>query len=838
MLNQDTKRRIDSARDILVGKVPDPKAQVEQITTALIYKFMDDIDNESEELGGKARFFVGDYEKYAWSKLLDARLGGIERLNLYTEALIKLPQNPTLPQLFRDILKDAFLPYRDPETLNLFLKEINSFTYDHSEKLGDAFEYLLSIMGSQGDAGQFRTPRHIIDFIVEVMDPKKEETILDPACGTAGFLISAYKHILRENGVRVPGDQLTPDQRTKLMTHFIGYDISPDMVRMSLVNMYLHSFPNPRIYEYDTLTSEERWNETYDVIMANPPFMSPKGGIRPHKRFSIQANRSEVLFVDYIAEHLTIHGRAGVIVPEGIIFQSGTAYKALRKMLVEKYLYAVVSLPGGIFQPYSGVKTSILLMDKNLAKKTDSILFVKVENDGFDLGAQRRAIDKNDLTQALVILQRYKQAVQNGEDPNGILDSSALSKMAVIAEKSQIAKNGDFNLSSERHRRIKSYSNSEWPKVKLGELITINNGQVLTDFDAKGIACIKVGDMNLHENQFEVTTSTHWTQKELKGLLEVGSVIFPKRGAAIATNKKRITKVPCYIDNNCMGLTVVDKTQLNSYYLYYLLQGFDLSTISNSAGVALINNPDIRSVEIPLPLLEIQQKIVAELDGYQKIIDGARQVVESYRPEIIVDPKWQLLTLGEIAQVDGEILLNPLTQINEIHIGGENIEKDTGKLIDLKTAKEKNIRGPVCVFHSGQILYNKVRPYLNKAALPAFDGICSSDMYPLTICDEKVSNKYLFYYLLSKRFNESIKPFYERARMPKINREQLYAVLVPLPSRDIQEQIVTQLEEEQKLVHSNKRLIEIFEQKIKDKIAEVWGEETTEFQQSDLIAVS
>jgi len=258
MLNFDTKRRIDSARDILVGKVPDPKAQVEQITTALIYKFMDDMDKESEELGGKARFFVNEYEKYSWSKLLDPRLGGFERLNLYTEALLKMPLNPNLPQLFRNILKDAFLPYRDPETLNLFLKETKDFTYDHSEKLGDAFEYLLSVLGSQGDAGQFRTPRHIIDFIVEAVDPKKDETILDPACGTAGFLISAYKHILRQNMTTQAGDQLTPEERAKLMRHFTGYDISPDMVRLSLVNLYLHGFPNPHIHEYDTLTSKER----------------------------------------------------------------------------------------------------------------------------------------------------------------------------------------------------------------------------------------------------------------------------------------------------------------------------------------------------------------------------------------------------------------------------------------------------------------------------------------------------------------------------------------------------------------------------------------------------
>src|SRR5437764_8401591 len=119
--------------------------------------------------------------------------------------------NPNIPQLFRDIFKNAYLPYRDPETWKLFLKTINEFHYDHSEKLGDAFEYLLSVLGSQGDAGQFRTPRHIIDFIVDVLDPQKDETILDPACGTAGFLISSYKHILRQNGIKTPGDQLTPD---------------------------------------------------------------------------------------------------------------------------------------------------------------------------------------------------------------------------------------------------------------------------------------------------------------------------------------------------------------------------------------------------------------------------------------------------------------------------------------------------------------------------------------------------------------------------------------------------------------------------------------------------
>ena len=409
MLDQDTKRRIDTARDILVGKLPNPQAQVEQITIAMIYKFMDDMDKESMELGGEATFFTGEYEKYSWTKIFDPKLGGFEMLALYGEAIVKLNQNPNIPQLFRDIFKNAFLPYRDPETLKMFLKVINEFHYDHSEKLGDAFEYLLSVLGSQGDAGQFRTPRHIIDFMVDVMQPKKSETLLDPACGTAGFLISSYKHILAENTKKSKGDLLTPDDRKKLINNFTGYDISAEMVRLSLVNMYLHGFATPKIYEYDTLTSEDRWGDYSDVVLANPPFMTPKGGIRPHKKFTLQANRSEVLFVDYIMEHINpTTGRAGIIVPEGIIFQSATAYEALRKLLVENnYLYGVVSLPAGIFQPYSGVKTSILLIDKTLAKKTDNVLFVKIENDGYSLGAQRKEISQNDLPDAANLIKQY-----------------------------------------------------------------------------------------------------------------------------------------------------------------------------------------------------------------------------------------------------------------------------------------------------------------------------------------------------------------------------------------------------------------------------------------------
>ena len=492
MLDSETKRRIDTARDILVGKVPDPKSQVEQITIALIYKFMDDIDADSEALGGRRQFFAGDFARYGWPRLVRAGLGGHEVLSLYAEAITRMPENPGIPPLFRDIFNNAYLPYRDPETLRAFLKVIDTFTYDHAERLGDAFEYLLSVLGSQGDAGQFRTPRHVIDFIVAILDPKKDETILDPACGTAGFLVSSYKHVLRANTDADGHSTLTPDEKGKLAANFKGYDISPDMVRLSLVNLYLHGFVEPHVVEYDTLTSDDRWNEYADVILANPPFMSPKGGIRPHRRFSVPSKRSEVLFVDYMAEHLTPTGRAGIIVPEGIVFQSQTAHKQLRKMLVENYLVAVISLPAGVFQPYSGVKTSILILDKVLAKRTDRIAFFKVENDGFDLGAQRRAIAANDLPQVTQAVTEYlNMDGQDRQDTEKEMPSSCASMFpsmlqhlmaqgtALLVEKGKLAANGEYNLSGERYRERKAI-NTKYALVALGQVCEVRKGTAIT----------------------------------------------------------------------------------------------------------------------------------------------------------------------------------------------------------------------------------------------------------------------------------------------------------------------------------------------------------------------
>ncbi len=838
MLDTDTKRRIDTARDILVGKVPDPKSQVEQITIALIYKFMDDMDAEAEELGGLRKFFAGDFARYGWAKLMRSGLGGHETLNLYAEAITKMPENPGIPPLFRDIFKNAFLPYRDPETLKMFLKVIDEFEYDHSERLGDAFEYLLSVLGSQGDAGQFRTPRHIIEFIVTVIDPKKHETILDPACGTAGFLISSYKHILKANSSPSPlagegrgegvmqrtGDLLTPDEKGRLAQNFAGYDISPDMVRLSLVNMYLHGFTDPHIYEYDTLTSQDRWNEYADVILANPPFMSPKGGIKPHNRFSVQSKRSEVLFVDYMAEHLTPSGRAGIIVPEGIIFQSQTAYTQLRRMLVEDYLVAVVSLPAGVFNPYSGVKTSILILDKPLAKQVSTIGFFKIENDGFGLGAQRRPIDKDDLPQARAEIAEYLRRLRARES----MEDFKLTR-GLIVPKEKIAANGDFNLSGERYREGTARQGA-FPYVRLDEIAEIaagNSAPQGEEYFKEGqypfIRTSDVGAVHLSDNF--VGTADKVNQKAIEELrlrsFPVGTILFPKSGASTFLNHRVVMGEAGYVSSH-LACIVCDNAKALPKYVYALLCQVDARQITPDQAYPSLRLTEIESIEIPLPPLDVQKEIVAEIEGYQKVIDGARAVLDNYRPHIPVRPEWPMVELGDVCEIGGTIT----TKIDGSlpSFGADSIESNTGKLLKQESAEEQSVRGPVYEFDGQRLLYSKIRPYLNKLTLVKLRGYCSSDMYPLAVVTRKADIRFLATYMLSSTFNNAIRGFYERASIPKINQSQLFATRIPLPPVETQRAIVAEIEAEQALVNANRELIARMEKKIQAVLARVWGE--------------
>ena len=848
MLDSETKRRIDSARDILVGKVPDPKSQVEQITIALIYKFMDDMDKQSIEMGGKASFFKGEFKKYGWGEIFNPRMGGVEMLNLYGEAITRMSQNAHLPELFRNIFKNAYLPYRDPETLKLFLKTINDFTYDHSEKLGDAFEYLLSVLGSQGDAGQFRTPRHIIDFMVQVLDPKKNETVLDPACGTAGFLISAYKHILNNPSPQPSpqgrGGGLTAQEKQKLYENFTGYDISPDMVRLSLVNLYLHGFVKPQIHEYDSLASEERWLDHFNVILANPPFMSPKGGILPHKKFSVQSNRSEVLFVDYMAEHLTPNGRAAIIVPEGIIFQSAGAYKQLRKYLIEhNFLWAVASLPAGAFNPYSGVKTSILFLDKSLAKKTDKVLFVKVENDGFDLGAQRRPIDRNDLPQTLKVLKSFRASILDGKTASfaPTIDSALLLSISTLTE------TGDYNLSVDRYREVIRVGKQTYPLVTLKDICEINPETAVptelfgdTEFTYIDISSVENGSGKI---DYSNKLSTKDAPSRARRLIKENDVLL----STVRPNLKAFAFIKNLPDKSIAstGFAVLRATErILPEYLYAII--FDDKTVSQmiqqmgKGSYPSINQSDVEALQIPLPPLEIQRQLVDEIAAHQRIIDGARQVVEGWKPNLEIElhenlpngaDEWKKVKLGETCSFmtggtptstvkkyydNGTI---PWLVSGDIHKG--EIFDCEGRITQLgvDNSNAKTLpKDSVLIALNGQ---GKTRGTV--ALLRMDNATCNQSLVSINPVN-KTNLLPEFLYFQLKSMYQQIRNITGDNQRSGLNMPILKTLEIPLPPPEIQREIVARIETERAIVHGNRELVRLYEEKVKKVIERVWEE--------------
>jgi type I restriction enzyme M protein len=825
MLDNITKKNIDDCRDVLVGKVPDPKSQIEQITLALIYKFMDDMDKEAVvKFKGKAKFFSGEYAKYGWRKLFDPSLSGQDMLALYSEALEKLNTNPNIPELFRNIFKNAYLPYRDPSTLKLFLKYINEFEYSHSEKLGDAFEYLLSVMGSQGDAGQFRTPRHIIDFVTACVNPQKNETVLDPACGTAGFLLSAYKHILNQNTDKRQGDKLKPDDRKKLAINFVGYDISPDMVRLSLANMYLHGFATPLIHEYDSLSSEDRWQETFDVILANPPFMTPKGGIRPHKKFGVQANKAEVLFTDYIAEHLNSNGRAGIVVPNGIVATSQTAYKQLRKMLVQDSLIAVISLPAGVFQPYSGVKTSVLILDKRLAKKSQHILFLKIENDGFDLGAQRREIDKNDLPSALQTLEAFKECLSNDKP------FEDLPSLATLVEKETVLVNKDIVLSAERYFEAKE-TQTEFELVNIGEVFKTSSGGTplrnkLEFYTNGNIPWLKSGEV---AQGYIYHAEEYITEEGLKNssakLFPINSVLVAMYGAT--AGQVGILKIEA--TTNQAVCAIYPNERAIPEYLYWILkqQTQAFVALSGGGGQPNISQQIIKDFEIPLPPLEIQQQIVAEIEGYQKIIDGAKQIVSNYKPTITINPDWEIVELDQLCDVrDGThdspkyVLENGIPFVTQKNITKEGLSFDDIQFIS-REDHQKIIKRSNVEFDD--IIISMIGA--NRGMSCVIDDTREFSIKNVGLIKPlgKINHTYLLYFLKSQNAQEYISLMSSGGAQQFIGLTTLRKFPIPVPDVVEQTEIVKAIEEEMQLVNANKRLIEIFEQKIKTKIGEVWG---------------
>ena len=451
--NSDIKQKVDRIMDeLFAGGVNNPMTAIEQVSYLMFLKSLTELDEHQQkiaELSGKKyeSIFNGKISKFGWRVL--SRLSGDELYNTLTEVFEHLHELPNLTQTGKTLFRQAHLKIYNRPTLKSVVSIIDGMDFNNTEKYdtdvkGDMYEYLLNRIAVSGTNGQFRTPRHIIKMMIELVKPKPSDLILDPACGTAGFLIEAYKYILRANPSEEEvarghdtGDKLTQAQHEFLRTKAInGFDNDADMIKVAIMNLYLHDLSQSNVLNFDPLTLPEEKKRKYDLVLANPPFAGTINSEAIQEDIGLTTSKTELLFLKYMYDHLVDGGRSAVIVPEGVLFGSTGAHKKMRELLVDTCkIDAVVSLPSGVFKPYAGVKTAIIFYTKG--GKTDKAWFYEVTGDGLTLDDKRQPDEKNN----------------NLKDLPAAYEKKEVSSCSWFATREQIIAE-DYNLTASRYKPV------------------------------------------------------------------------------------------------------------------------------------------------------------------------------------------------------------------------------------------------------------------------------------------------------------------------------------------------------------------------------------------------
>lgn len=430
MITNKLKNDIDRLwLEFHTGGIANPLTVIEQITFLMFARLLDIEETRYEKMAGRTgksphKNFGPDQQNFRWKNW--SEYGGEEMLRHVRDQVF-----PHLRDLggknttFGEYMKDATCLIPKASLLVSAVTQINLLPLGNSDIKGDLYEYLLSKLSTAGINGQFRTPRHIIKLIVELLDPKPTEVVGDPACGTAGFLVGTMEYLRRqysspelvetfEDGSKgYPGDLLEPYREHIQSGMFHGFDFDVTMLRIAAMNLMLHGVENPDIHYQDTLSKNfpERFSRQaengFDVILANPPFKGSldEEDVHPSLLKKVKTKKTELLFVALILRMLKEGGRSATIVPDGVLFGLSKAHVALRQHLIdENQLDAVISLPSGVFKPYAGVSTAVLIFTKG--GQTGEVLFYDVQADGFSLDDKRQPIDENDLSDVLSKFQK------------------------------------------------------------------------------------------------------------------------------------------------------------------------------------------------------------------------------------------------------------------------------------------------------------------------------------------------------------------------------------------------------------------------------------------------
>ena len=482
MITGELKNRIDSLwDDFAAGGIVNPLTVIEQITYLMFIHDLDEADNkgsmEAMMLGIPHESIFKDEVEVEGRTVDGKQLKWSVFQDFPAEKMFDVVKNEVFPFIinlhsdresaYSKYMSDAIFMIPTPLLLSKVVEKLSDLfrmmketKLDKEDVQGDVYEYLLSKLNTAGRNGQFRTPRHIIKMMVELMQPKPDEIICDPACGTSGFLIAASEYLMKdeERKREVLFDKENKEHYLNHMFH--GYDMDRTMLRIGAMNMMAHGIDNPCIEYRDSLSDQNEDKNKYSLVLANPPF---KGSldydiVSPDLLKICKTKKTELLFVTLFLRMLKIGGRCACIVPDGVLFGSSKAHKSIRKEIVENNrLEAVISMPSGVFKPYAGVSTAILIFTKTEAGGTDHVWFYDMQNDGLSLDDKRSPIEENDIPD---IIQRFHHL--DGEMERKRTEQS------FMVPKEDIVEN-DYDLSINKYKEVE-YVPVEYPSTQ--EILT------------------------------------------------------------------------------------------------------------------------------------------------------------------------------------------------------------------------------------------------------------------------------------------------------------------------------------------------------------------------------
>lgn len=488
MLTGEIRNKVDKIwSDIWAGGISNPITVIEQLTYLMFIRSLDEkeLENESfEALSGEAmpKIFPQDEDGQAmrWSKFKtrDSRMI-YDIVGTKVFPFIKALNGENV-SAFSRYMQDAMFLVPTPQILQKMITGLDEL-YEHDiqdlDMQGDLYEYMLGKLATAGQNGQFRTPKHIRDMMVRLLAPTPNDRICDPACGTAGFLVSSAEYI-RENFE----SEMTSEQWEHFAGDmFSGFDTDRTMLRLSAMNLMLHSINQPKIDYVDSVSKQNSISSAYDIVLANPPFTGTVDAesINDNLKAVCNTKKTELLFVALFLRMLRKGGRCSCIVPDGVLFGGSNAHKALRKELVENHqLQAVISMPSGVFKPYAGVSTAVLVFTKTGAGGTDKVWFYDMKADGFSLDDKRSAIEANDIPD---ILARFHNL--DGETDRKPTEQSFLVKRSAIEA-------NDYDLSINKYKEViyeKVFYDS--PKVIMTRLDELSLGIASKMEELRGLIC-------------------------------------------------------------------------------------------------------------------------------------------------------------------------------------------------------------------------------------------------------------------------------------------------------------------------------------------------------------